>query len=59
MGMVEEGMDWGLETGIYTLWYMERLANGELLYSTGNSTKYSAIIYIGKESEKEWMCVYV
>ena len=38
---------------------MERLANGELLYSTGNSTKYSVIIYIGKESEKEWMCVRV
>ena len=28
-------------------------------YSTGNSTQYSVIIYMGKESEKEWMCVHV
>ena len=26
---------------------------------TGNSTQYSVIIYMGKESEKEWMCVRV
>ena len=31
----------------------------DLLYSTGNSTLPSVIIYMGKESEKEWMCVYV
>ena len=29
------------------------------LNSTGNSTQYSMIISIGKESEKEWMCIYV
>ena len=34
------------------------LANRDLLYSTVNSTQYSVIIYVGKESEKEWMCVY-
>ena len=28
-------------------------------YSTGNSTQYSELIYIGKESEKEWICVYL
>ena len=39
--------------------YMEWLANGDLLYSTGNSTQYSLIIYVGKVSEKEWMCVHV
>ena len=38
---------------------MEKLANGDLLYSTENSTQYSAIIYVGKESEREWMCIYV
>ena len=32
------------------------LANWDLLYSTGNSTQYSVIIYMGKESEKEWIC---
>ena len=28
-------------------------------YSTGNSTQYSVIIYMGKESEKEWIWVYI
>ena len=32
------GMDWGFEIGICTLWYMELLANRDLLYSKGNST---------------------
>ena len=36
---------------------MQWLANGNLLYSKGNSTQYSVIIYVGKDSEKE--CVYV
>ena len=31
----------------------------ELLCSIGNSTHHSVIIYVGKESEKEWMCVYI
>ena len=33
-----------------------------LLYSTGNSTQYSVMAYMGKESKKEWIyicvCVY-
>ena len=45
------GMDWGFGTGICTLWYMEWLDNGDLLY--WNSTQYSLVIYMGKESEKE------
>ena len=32
---------------------MERLANEDVLYSTGYPTQYSVIIYRGKESEKE------
>ena len=31
----------------------------DLLYSTGNSTQHSVITYMGKESEKEWIYVYV
>ena len=31
----------------------------DLLYSTGNVTQYSVMIYMGKESEKEWTCVHV
>ena len=31
----------------------------DLLYGTENATQYSVITYMGKESEKEWICVYV
>ena len=34
------------------------LFRSDLLYSTGNSTQYLVIIYIGKESEKGWIYVY-
>ena len=30
-----------------------------LLYTTGNSPQYSVMTYVGKESKKEWTCVYV
>ena len=34
--------------------------NKDLLYSIGrNSTQYSVITYMGKESEKGWIYVYV
>ena len=36
-----------------------KIINKNLLDSTGNSTQYSVITYMGKESEKEWICVYV
>ena len=32
---------------------MEWTVNGDLLYSTRNSTQYSIITYMGKESEKK------
>ena len=31
----------------------------DLLYSTGNSTQYSVMTYMGKESKKEWIYIYV
>ena len=34
-----------------------KIINKDLLYSTGNSTQYSVITYMGKESEKEWTYV--
>ena len=52
-------MDWWFRTGICTLRYMDQLANRDLLYSTENSTQYSVITYVGKESEREQICVYV
>ena len=44
---------------ICTLLYMEWMVNRDLLYSIGNSTQYSVIFYMEKESGKECMCVYV
>ena len=46
--------DWPVHTEIYVM-----TGQWDLLYNTENSTQYSAIIYVGKESEREWMCVYV
>lgn len=39
-----------MQTGVYEL-----LANGDLLYSRGNSTQYFVMVSVGKESDKEWM----
>ena len=49
----------GLELGIdiYTLLSTEEMTNRDLLYSTGNSTQYSAVAYMGKESKKN-ECIY-
>ena len=44
---------------IYALLYIKQIINKDLLYSTGNSTQYTVITYMGKESEKEWKYVYV
>lgn len=52
------GMDWAFGAGICTMQFMERLASGDLLSSTEISAWYSVIIYVGKESEREW-CVYM
>ena len=41
-----------------TLLYIKLITNKDLLYITENYTQYFVITYIGKESEKEDMCVY-
>ena len=53
------GIDWGFGIGLCTLKYMVCLGNRDLLYSTENSTQYPVIIYVGKESEREEICVPV
>ena len=61
-GYQEEKVRWiNLETGIdkFPLLYIKQITNKDLLYSTGNSTEYSVITYMGKESKKEWIHVYV
>ena len=47
------------EVYTYTLLYIKYITNKDLLYSTGNSTQYSVVAYMGKESKKEWIYVYV
>ena len=44
---------------IYTQFYIKQIINKDVLCTTGNSTQYSVITYMGKESEKEWIYVYV
>ena len=53
-------MDWEFGIGICTLWYTKWMVNRDLLYSTKNSTQYSVMTCMGKESEKEWItCVCI
>ena len=38
----------GAGINIYTLLYIKQIINKDLLHSTGNSTQYSVLIYMGK-----------
>ena len=44
---------------IYTVLYIKQITNKDLLYNTGNSAQYCVMSYMGKESKKEWVYVYV
>ena len=48
-----------VETYTYILPHIEWMSNRDLLYTTGKFTQYYVITYAGKESEKEWIYVYV
>ena len=52
------GINWETEIDIHTRLYIKQITNKDLLYSTGNSTQYSVMAYMGKESKKEWIYVY-
>ena len=54
----EGGINWKTGIDIYTLLYIKEITTKDLLYSTGNSTQYSVIAYMGKEYKKEWIHVY-
>ena len=58
-GEVGGGINWETGIDIYTLLYIKQITNKDLLQSTGNSTQYSVMTYMGKESKKEWVHVYV
>ena len=48
-----EAWEQQIQTTIY------KINNKDLLYSTGNYIQYLAINRNGKESEKEYICIYV
>ena len=55
-----EGRDKGRDrTDLYTVLHVKQITNKDLLYSTGNSTQFSAMTYMEKTSEKKWMYMYV
>ena len=58
-GEMGGGIKWEIGMDIYTLLYIKYITNKDLLYSTGNSTQYSVMDYMEKESRKEWLYVYV
>ena len=51
------GINWEIGIDIYTLLYIKYITNKNLLYSTGKSTQYSVMTYIGTESKKEQIYV--
>ena len=55
----EGGINWEIGIDIDTLLYIRQITNKDLPYSTGNSMQYFVMVYMGKESEKEWIYVYV
>ena len=44
---------------MYTLLYIKYITNKDLLYNTENYTQYFIMTYKGKESEKEYIYVYL
>ena len=51
-GGYREGINWEIGVDIYTLLCRKQITNKDLPYSTGKSTQYSVITYMGKESKK-------
>ena len=48
-------INWEIGIDTYTLLYIKQIANTDLLYSTGDSSQYSVMVYEGKESKKDWI----
>ena len=58
-GGQQRGINWETGIDIHTLLYVKQITNKDLLCGTGKFTQYSVMMYIGKESKKEWICVCV
>ena len=46
------GINWEIGIDIYTLLCIKQLTNKATPYSTGNSTQYSVMTFMGKEAKK-------
>ena len=53
------GINWEFGINRCTLLYIKQINNKDLLYSTGNYIQYLVITYNGKESEKEYIYIYI
>ena len=51
------GLNWVVGTDIHILLYIKWITNKNLLYGTGNSTQYSVMTCVGKQSIKQQICV--
>ena len=54
-----EEINWETESDIHTLLYIKQTTRKDVLDNTGNSTQDSVMTYVGKESKKEQIYVYV
>ena len=52
-------LDWHIYSTTYKTDNIKVCCTYTILYSTENSTQYSVMTYMGKESEKEWIYVYI
>ena len=57
--MRRAGIHWEISIDIYTLLYIKEITNKNVLCSSGNSTQYSVMAYMGKEAKKESIYGYV
>ena len=48
LGLKRVWINWEIGIDIYTLLYVKQITNKDLLYSTGNSTRYSIMAYMEK-----------
>ena len=54
------GMDWGLGIGICTMRYIQNdWPTGTCCIAQQTLPNSLVIIYVGKESENVWMCIYI
>ena len=52
-------LNWEIVIDIYTLLYIKKITNKDLLYSVGNASQCSITAYMGKESKKKRTYVYI